>query len=400
MYKENTKTDVFGYQFSNTDSPNFDFSGKSTVTYTSFTDGVSFPGYRRQIRKRGDATTPFQGVKKEIKASGNPEAFANFYREDIGYAWSHRMAGYYHPPRFNSVRLTGANEALNAALGSYYSSIASAMSEFKGIVAAGELKETIALIRNPAKSILGVMNAYLGSAKKLTKYKRTQDRVDSLRDLYLEYQFAWKPLFADIKDAVKAAKKIKDQCPSIRVHGFGKQDTGSTTNSFEKEYGITSLNMLVTEKESFRTEVSLSGSIALSMSDFKPSAQFGFTPKEFLPSLWELLPYSFLVDYFSNVGDVLNAISYASVAATYNCQSTRYVASLEVTGKMIRPVGFTYLQNYEGSYSWSTNNVTVNRSRFVPSVPSLALNMPNVGQSLNIAALITSGAAVAKLLSP
>lgn len=34
---------------------------------------------------------------------------------------------------------------------------------------------------------------------------------------------------------------------------------------------------------------------------------FGFSAKEFVPTLWELLPWSFLVDYFTNVGDILDA---------------------------------------------------------------------------------------------
>jgi hypothetical protein len=36
-------------------------------------------------------------------------------------------------------------------------------------------------------------------------------------------------------------------------------------------------------------------------------ALFGFTPSEFVPTAWELMPWSFLVDYFTNIGDILTS---------------------------------------------------------------------------------------------
>ena len=36
-------------------------------------------------------------------------------------------------------------------------------------------------------------------------------------------------------------------------------------------------------------------------------SHFGFTPSEFIPTAWELLPWSFLIDYFVNIGDVIQA---------------------------------------------------------------------------------------------
>jgi hypothetical protein len=44
----------------------------------------------------------------------------------------------------------------------------------------------------------------------------------------------------------------------------------------------------------------------------------GFDPLQIIPTAWELLPWSFLIDYFSNIGDVLETavVSRSNIAWT------------------------------------------------------------------------------------
>jgi hypothetical protein len=51
-------------------------------------------------------------------------------------------------------------------------------------------------------------------------------------------------------------------------------------------------------------------------------ARWGFTPSEFIPTAWEILPWSFLFDYFVSVGDFIDA-SFADTSALKWVSQTR-----------------------------------------------------------------------------
>lgn len=48
----------------------------------------------------------------------------------------------------------------------------------------------------------------------------------------------------------------------------------------------------------------------------------GFSLRQVIPSIWELTKLSFLVDYFVNVGDLLNTAVYGDTNLYYACCST------------------------------------------------------------------------------
>jgi hypothetical protein len=38
--------------------------------------------------------------------------------------------------------------------------------------------------------------------------------------------------------------------------------------------------------------------------------EMGVRARDFLPAVWEAIPYSFLIDYFTNIGDIIEAVSF------------------------------------------------------------------------------------------
>jgi hypothetical protein len=126
-------------------------------------------------------------------------------------------------------------------------------------------------------------------------------------------------------------------------------------------------------------------------------ALFGFTPSEFVPTAWELLPYSFLVDYFTNIGDILSS----SVTSTARLAwSNRTIRSLRVT--LVTPVidmintdnanaGWSRINDNSSGGACTCTKSTISRTVGGLELPSLQFNLElGLGQGLNLAALIAS----------
>jgi len=397
MLKETFRSERIDWSFTNTNEPFFNSSDYNHIRWKDTRDGVSVPRWRGTLKAKGNATSPLTGVKNDIKYDNSSVIYTSFLRD--GKTHTATLKGIPFLPGFlGRPDTSGDKEAYNAALGSYYSSISEAYSQFQGGSFLGELAETLSLVTNPTKGIHKIASAYLGNAKKLTRYKRLEDRIDALREMYLEVQFGWKPLISDVSDAIAAVERLKARVPSVRVHGYGKYVHNTQTVTDNPSFN-SAFNLIRTTKYEQKTEVILTGSVSLdAKSGLTARSQFGLTTEQFIPTLWNLLPYSFVADYFSNIGDVLNAHAYSNIRPTFNCCTYRRVGSIECTVRNEEP-NVDELAGYGGSYSWTSTSTDISRNVFVPSVPSLQLNKPSGVQGLNLVALAPIGKLVSNLLT-
>lgn len=140
-----------------------------------------------------------------------------------------------------------------------------------------------------------------------------------------------------------------------------------------------------------KAEVSVSyqGAVRLKIGTPRSSFEFGATFPDFIPAAWELMPWSFLIDYFSNVGQIINSAATASVVNFVYCAKTaRVVVETDVeTG----PAGVTpyYVSHYTpGRARWMSKAINRTSVGSIP-LPSLQLSGDlSSGQKLNIAALV------------
>lgn len=113
-------------------------------------------------------------------------------------------------------------------------------------------------------------------------------------------------------------------------------------------------------------------------------ADFGIMPSQFLPTVWELIPYSWLVDYFTNMGDIVAAacrnygdLSWYSGTANSHIRNSRTAKFLDVNSNM----------TLQGSLpcfdEWLLKEVS--RSGTKPSTPPFQFDVPNtVAKWLNV----------------
>lgn len=293
----------------------------------------------------------------------------------------------------------------NLARANFYKRLHSMRTQFQVYTFAGELRETLHMLRKPAAALWDSARDYLRALKK-GKRRNPKHWIKDASGLWLEHSFGWMPLIQDVKSAYSAyATLTKPRQPTQQISaGAQKEFDRSAELNGQLIYDGPRLtqgavfmylrrralleNQIVRYKGAVRASVE-----ATRWDNFE---LFGFNPKEFIPTAWELLPWSFLVDYFTNVGDILNAsITRTSDLSYVNktiIQETDFNGEL-VVDKTRNPVSSfvsaTASLGSQGQAFSFTRRRVVRQPNSGVAMPTLQLNFSlSDGQLGNIAALL------------
>jgi hypothetical protein len=261
---------------------------------------------------------------------------------------------------------------LNVARGKFLQKCRDAQRPFMSGVALGEIRETIHLIRHPLQALYASQLRFSQKVKKLSErrliYRTKHDlireshvdrnsnrRRSRLADLWLEYSYGWKPLYGDIISGCEALSRMSYSPPTVRVvSNFGTD--WQSSSSFNTSWVQVPISYSTVNR--FRTTVRHSGAIKL-----RPgvSQAVGFDYRslgflEILPTCWELIPYSFLLDYFVNIGQILDAATFLTCDIAWAQETVRRLCSCTVT-----PVWGTLPQ---GQYTLNSGFATRSQPRW------------------------------------
>jgi hypothetical protein len=261
-----------------------------------------------------------------------------------------------------------------------------------------EWRQTWDAIRHPLASVKNLTFAYIDRSKKIRRrFRGRKDITKRLADEYLRFQFGWRPLVFDIQDAFNHYLDNLHYQPVVPVtkgakidyHGSNIMDTAfyASGNLIANRSTKLTGTVFVTYKGGIRTDADQFGSIRFSQAS-------RLLPEDFVPTIYELIPYSFVVDYFTNIGEMVEAISFPSSRVAWLQKTYRYVKTRKVQLTDIPvPGGWYYVQNYMvgGSYLLSKTQV-LRYSQIDPStlIPSFRIKLPLIGDKpwRNIAALL------------
>lgn len=380
-----------------------DIDTEWSVTTQETRTGTYLPNYRQFVKNHLNATTPMTGTRERFSCGSS-----SFYRICerpfvVPYGiYAQKTTGALprlgKPEGFTGIASQTVADA--RAMENFVSSARRAQQALQGGVLAGELLKTIRLITDPAVALRKAFDTYLNDLRKCRGTVPKGHKRKFLRDRWLEARFGWLPLCSDIRGAMRALGEDQTLKPEFyKITGEGRDQFEAPLDPiFYNGISGTSCFQNVTHSEEW--SVRYSGEMRSNVD--KPSAQYkelvGVDGPEWLPTIWELIPYSFVADYFLNIGNVLEALALSMRASfAWKSVTTRSVLTRKTAdhyGQAV--VAFDDANDLHqqwgaapGASEWEITSV--NRGpHFGPVIPPLRFHLPTSGLKwLNLAALFT-----------
>jgi len=245
---------------------------------------------------------------------------------------------------FSSTAIpTDTSTATNRALARFNEKAAAVNRQFQGGVVLAEIEKTLHGLRHPAEALFKGIETYSRAAMKLrTRFVKNRAHYRSLgkaqrrqvaksfseaaSGLWLEQSFHWLPLTYDIRGAISALEASFDQTHRQFVKASANDVQSEFTSSGSGLVSFVQLPFSVNEKVGVSVRMYGSVRVRPRLPYWPDMASLGFDLRSFVPTIWELIPYSWAVDYFTNIGDIIYGMSQGgSEVAWAAIGSSRYV---------------------------------------------------------------------------
>jgi hypothetical protein len=380
--------------------------------------GESVPGFKISIRNRTDATSGFSHYTYEAKSVPGRVVYRYKYKP-TGYTMDSYIDG-------SCVWLTNWPAFTGSLLGQiddlartkFLSKCYRAQTSFSGGIFLGELTKTIRMIRNPLNALVSSINSnYLSRLRRRRSsiVGRGRKGARVIANTWLESVYGWAPLLADIDDGAKAlANLVNYRAPVKHVVGMetnNRKDVFSIATGMSPDGSYFFIDTFGVEEE--LVTVKYSAAVKARFGGSGPAAalaDFGLTMRNFAPTVWELIPYSFLVDYFSNVGECIEALSFCVSDLVY---CSRVVKATSISRSLNHNeydnlVGHDEFQILEKSVNLGSTELKSRRYlRTNPLkdgtqlIPALGFKLGGLSpkKQANLAALAVSAATTSRLLT-
>lgn len=251
-------------------------------------------------------------------------------------------------------------------------------------VAFAERNRTAQLVGDTAKQLVKSVRSlrrgdFPGAARALGLTKPGRPRGSSVPQRWLELQYGWKPLLSDVYGSVNALAerdrrdwivtglgRTKEEIDTEKIYDPGETSNPKWSGSAKGKYGCY-----------IRIDAIPENDLLLSFSSL------GLTNP--LLIAWELVPFSFVADWFLPVGSFLESLdamlgygpSYCSISQLMKCTTTVHGVSQP---KRIRNNG--YAMQHDEDWSTQRSEVTLDRSAFINYVPLPTMPRIKDGRSL------------------
>lgn len=301
---------------------------KGVVDEQTMTDVVT-KGYNKR-RKQGELIfSPMDSHKLEISITGNSStapANASFTNYEFG-SGSNGDGVYYARYEFTAPPTTpldslyiqnaiekalpapydiNVQDAINNAFGNIN------VGQLQALVMAGEGRETLRHLAHTFRRFVGIFRALkkgrwsrlaprtLRKYRRQRGYKKALALLDFFGEAWMEARYAWRPLLIDAHHAIKLLQGKGLLTPRQTFRGYNFYDDSSYQNFFvQNELGqhVQVYGQLV------HSTLANAGVLCEATTEIPSLAQV--SGLNLADAAWDLIPFSFVVDWFLNIGGLL-----------------------------------------------------------------------------------------------
>lgn len=345
--------------------------------HTKTTDDYVTPNFTKRKSRGEIIMNPFSSRTTEIKdpiVSG----MVQFTRSD-GYI-PYKLDG-----TFTASRFTGTHDFLSMtyvdpqiiaeqAVTKAYANMAS--SPFQSLVSLAEAKKTYNTVQSVFSQARDLLIGGLKLRRKLLSGKSLSSEMKrairrnggsfqsinkvskSAGNAYLQYRYGLRPLAYELQGLAKA---LEDRKPRYTFTGYADYSSGRDEepwDAYRNDY------LVFTRQRSVSHEISAVAKLLVEpKSSSVMSTMFDpFGIDNYFQTGWELIPFSFVVDWFLNIGDIVASFE---PVTDYNVLSS--CVTVRETKKWTHECKNFALGRYAGSLR-DTNNLTYVRQCNVPAL--------------------------------
>lgn len=361
---------------------------RNLITRAWTQNGYDNPTYRSRIEAGLDASSAYttSGGKMKVFSVRN---LTGTYNQTYGGKVYVRNAWHYSNgrPSFKTPTFLDDN-ARNKALGRFYRKLSDVYQSFDGLTFIGELLSTRRMILERAGDLLNIMKRDHRNALRLARRARgSQVRKKIYSRAYLEATFGWLPFFSDLENMYTAFNH--EVQPIVRIRSSEVSEKDPIVSKVLAGTGIFTWDVYT--KEVYDVKYSF---VAGVRPDWDKPDAFGLSARNVLPAAWELIPWSFAIDYFVDIQGWLLSKVYSSiqpiycvegVLQTYKERVREVLAHNRYQGQRNFQAG-TCLDNLSTTYRFSRSSLGS-----LPQMKGPTLRgIPSAKQLLNLAALFSA----------